>query len=84
MRSIVVSLDEDTTYAVYVRAMSRYGLGRVASVRLSTPRLELPTPASTYPRKLTLISVDFRNTRRSLRARLYTVSKKKRAAAFWL
>jgi len=40
--SIVVSVNEDTTYAVFVCAMSRYGTGRVASLRFSTPSLNPP------------------------------------------
>ena len=48
VRSIVVSVDEETTYAVFVCATSRYGTGRVASLRFSTPRLDRPsTPPST-------------------------------------
>jgi len=48
VRSIVVSVDEETTYAVFVCATSRYGSGRVASLRFSTPRLDRPsTPPST-------------------------------------
>jgi hypothetical protein len=43
VRSIVISVDDDTNYVVYVRAVSRYGHGRIASLRFSTPQLEPPT-----------------------------------------
>jgi len=50
VRSIVVSVNEDTSYVVFVCAMSRYGTGRIASLRFSTPRLNPPvvTPPSTH------------------------------------
>jgi len=48
VRSIVVSVDEDTNYAVFVCAMSRYGTGRFASLRFSAPQLDrrIVTPPS--------------------------------------
>jgi len=50
VRSFVVTVDEGTTYAVFVCAMSRYGRGRYASLRFSTPHLERPvvTPPSMH------------------------------------
>jgi len=54
VRSIVVGVDEDATYAVFVCAMSRYGTGRIASLRFSTPRLN--PPVATPPSMLSLSS----------------------------
>jgi len=55
VHSIVVSVDDDISYAVFVCAKSRYGTGRAASLRFSTPPLSPPavTPPSTHSRFFT-------------------------------